>query len=436
MNMHLEGMIEVVVGMTFVWFILSLATVQIQEWIASVLQWRSADLQNSIRGMFHSKKLALLFYDHPLIRSMSNMDQRSKPSYIPANQFSTVLLSMLMGAVTEPAFLVYGLYDLPEKLSGIKSTRQRKCAQKDLKHLFDVAQLADGIQDDRSLSDLLLATLEKEILDFGDRYPDVKEAAQKLVKDAQDNRINFEKAMKGLPALKDAATGAKSLLKGAIALGVMNPDFKTTLNTLLIGTENAIATETEFLNQIRSNIETWFNDSMDRIAGWYKRKAQLSTFLIGLFCAVLLNIDSIQMTTQLWREPMLREALNTNADLVLSQYSSEGEPGEIDAMSALQIIEDQYLYLPIGWNLHRVTLLPGQACSFAPASGDAFGFIQSDDDCLRPVGTQEDTNGWFWAAIKVAGFLITGMAAAQGSSFWFDMLSKIVNIRIAGKKPA
>lgn len=131
----------------------------------------------------------------------------------------------------------------------------------------------------------------------------------------------------------------------------------------------------------------------------------------------------------------MREALNANASLILSQYSREGEAIEIDAISALQIIEDQYLNLPIGWNFHRVELVPGQTCSFSPAPGEVFGFMQQGG-CFRPFGTRDDTNGWIWGAIKMAGFFITGMASAQGSSFWFDILSKIVNIRSAGKKPA
>jgi hypothetical protein len=69
-----------------------------------------------------------------------------------------------------------------------------------------------------------------------------------------------------------------------------------------------------------------------------------------------------------------------------------------------------------------------------PLAGSVFGFPGSDG-CVRPVGTQASTNGWSWLLTKLGGFLITGIASAQGSSFWFDILIKIVNIRSAGKKP-
>ncbi len=37
---------------------------------------------------------------------------------------------------------------------------------------------------------------------------------------------------------------------------------------------------------------------------------------------------------------------------------------------------------------------------------------------------------------KLLGFSITGLASSQGSSFWFDILVKIINVRSAGKRPA
>jgi len=47
---------------------------------------------------------------------------------------------------------------------------------------------------------------------------------------------------------------------------------------------------------------------------------------------------------------------------------------------------------------------------------------------------------WNWdacieAALKVIGILLTAVAASLGAPFWFDMLSKLVNIRAVGKAP-
>jgi hypothetical protein len=434
--MYLEGIIGVIVGTIFTWFVLSIATVQIQEWIASLLRWRANDLQNAIRGMLCSENLVRLFYDHPIIRGLSprKKNRDSKPSYIPANQFSTVFLSILLNAVSESAILVYGLYGLPATLNEIKSAKKRRRAQEDLNRLFEIARLANSSEDNKALDDLILVTLEKEIIALGENYAELKDSVQALIEDARVKKAKLEKDVNGLSTLGETPTQPKTVLSGALALGVINPELRLTLNALLLGTEGLNPDHADFLEQVRSNIETWFKDSMDRISGWYKRKAQFSAFIVGLICASLLNIDSIHLAVQLWREPPLREAISNNVSLVLSQYTDENGSLNVEAASNFQFLQDQYLNLPIGWNFYSVSLLPSQICSFSPKYGAIFGFPVSTG-CIRPFGTGDSTNGWLWLFFKVVGLLLTGLASAQGSSFWFDMLSKIVNIRSAGRKP-
>ena len=40
-----------------------------------------------------------------------------------------------------------------------------------------------------------------------------------------------------------------------------------------------------------------------------------------------------------------------------------------------------------------------------------------------------DLNGFL---LKILGLLFTGLAAAQGAPFWFDILKKIINVRGTG----
>ena len=47
-------------------------------------------------------------------------------------------------------------------------------------------------------------------------------------------------------------------------------------------------------------------------------------------------------------------------------------------------------------------------------------------------GSLGDYSGWLF---KLGGLLATGLAAAQGAPFWFDILKKIVNIRTSGVNP-
>ena len=48
---------------------------------------------------------------------------------------------------------------------------------------------------------------------------------------------------------------------------------------------------------------------MDRVSGWYKRRVQLMLFLVGLFVAIVLNIDTITTATRLMNDDTLRDSL-------------------------------------------------------------------------------------------------------------------------------
>ena len=59
----------------------------------------------------------------------------------------------------------------------------------------------------------------------------------------------------------------------------------------------------------RENIETWFNNSMDRVSSWYKRRTQVVILLLGLFVSVMTNADSIAIVNKLSTDKALRESL-------------------------------------------------------------------------------------------------------------------------------
>src|SRR5215831_6203228 len=52
-------------------------------------------------------------------------------------------------------------------------------------------------------------------------------------------------------------------------------------------------------DRARTSLEAWFDSNMDRVSGWYKRESQVILLLIGLFTAVLFNIDTIAITRDL-----------------------------------------------------------------------------------------------------------------------------------------
>lgn len=434
--MYLQEIFEVVIGLVFTWLVLSTATMQVGEWIANALKWRAADLENTIKRMLNDDNLSRLFYDHPLIRSLSEekQDQDARPSYIPANKFSTVLLSIIQNAESEGSLLLHRLYALFADLKLIKSASRRKQARADLERLAGLARLSVTADGGQAMGSLMLTALQKEIADLGSRYPELKASSQAVLEKVEADKPQIDTVLGSIPNANAPVGDFNKVLRGMLALRVTNPGLRLTLSSLFIGIEEASNAGADCLQLLRTNIETWFNDSMDRLSGRYKRKAQFTAFLIGLAIAAVLNVDTINISNQLWREPIMRQAISANASQIIQQSGQTNPPALTDLIVALQ---DQFLNvsLPVGWTFNTAEALAGQSCSLAPGSGSTFG-LGVGGGCLRPVDTPLSSTGWIWPITKLAGLLMTGLATTQGSSFWFDILVKIVNVRGTGLKPA
>lgn len=81
--MDLSTIIQVGIGMFFVWIVLAIITSQIQEWIASLLKWRATMLEDSILTMLNDPTLKERLYSHPLIQGLHTNHGTRKPAGIP-----------------------------------------------------------------------------------------------------------------------------------------------------------------------------------------------------------------------------------------------------------------------------------------------------------------------------------------------------------------
>jgi hypothetical protein len=136
------------------------------------------------------------------------------------------------------------------------------------------------------------------------------------------------------------------------------------------------------LERARRNIETWFDSTMDRVSGWYKRSTQWFIFWIALGIAITLNIDTLRIIDHLYSNDAQRSAL-----LVAIEKTPTAPETYEQAQTALQSLK-----LPIGWNQPQ------------------------------PTGTGD------WLS-RLCGWLVVAIAAMLGAPFWFDVLNKIMVIR-------
>ncbi|MFI5043599.1 MAG: hypothetical protein ACHQDC_02295 [Acidimicrobiales bacterium] len=152
----------------------------------------------------------------------------------------------------------------------------------------------------------------------------------------------------------------------------------------------------------RAGLERWFDETMARLGGAYKRWTLVWLFLIGLVLAIGVNASATQVAANLWSDPAAREAVADSAANRVSEGTAESEAPKdeslADAASNLRNQLDDAL-LPIGWT-----------------------------ESNRP----ESVGGWI---VQVAGWLITAAMVTLGAPFWFGLLTKVVSLRATGAKP-
>jgi hypothetical protein len=86
--------IDVGIGLVFVYLVLGLMCTTVNEWIAQMTSLRAKTLRSGIEGLLKSHpNLVTDFYNHPLVQSLSNNGK--DPSYVPAKTFVMALLDSL-----------------------------------------------------------------------------------------------------------------------------------------------------------------------------------------------------------------------------------------------------------------------------------------------------------------------------------------------------
>jgi len=129
---------------------------------------------------------------------------------------------------------------------------------------------------------------------------------------------------------------------------------------------------------------------MDRVSGWYKRKVQVILLVLALIITVYLNVDTISLINSLSNNAILR------ASIVSAAQGTD--KSSLDNTNLTQVQTNfQKIQPTLGWTT-------------APQSA----------------------NNWI---LKIVGLLATTLAVSLGAPFWFDVLSKIMQIRAAGDPP-
>jgi hypothetical protein len=443
--MEFSTVLSVAIGLIFVWLVLSLAVMNIEEWIVSKLNWRSKMLESTIRNLLADPGLTDQFYNHPLIRSLfSGYDGSTKPSYIPSGQFALTLLDIVVNAGTEASLLQQQLYKLRLDLAMLNGS-QRKAAQRRLNLILALTRRALVSDTGTAAVNATLDTVRSEINRLAVDYPKLQANVEGALLNVKVQKEQIESIFSSLQQGEVTRESNSDRVRlGIAALAVTHPRLKQILHALINGADDYIGQGEYIVKQARENVEKWFDNSMDRLSGWYKRRAQLLAFTIGFVIDVFANVDSIFLANQLWRQPTLRDKLELQAALLVLHNQDETEQESLD-QAVLSSAEIGVMSLPIGWigkprtlnskGLGKVSADQSVACTLLPQNGDDIYGFSITGRCY-PIANAPfiyDLSGWLQ---KFLGLLITGLAAAQGAPFWFDVLKKVVNVRSSGINPS
>jgi hypothetical protein len=303
-----SAVLDVVIGLVFVYLLLSILCTAANEWVAAVTRRRGKMLKKGIQQLLENQPIKDgnkdeflgAFYEHPLIKSM--MHDKNHPAYLAPRTFAAVVTDLM--TASKP-----GSVSFPELEAGAK-------------------ELPDG---------------------------QVKKSILALVQSA-DGRL-------------EAAQEA---------------------------------------------IEGWFNDAMDRVSGWYKRRTQIWTIIIAVVLTVVANADTTHIAQRLWTDPVLRSAIVEEAKVrsqkprpeITVEYEDEGDPTK-----------------------PTVTRTDGhEGNELSPQERELLGQL------LGWRGSLKDNNWNDWLE-RILGWLLTVLALSMGAPFWFDLLNKFMNVRYAGKSP-
>lgn len=378
--------VDVGIGLIFVYLVLGLMCTTVHEWIAQCLKMRATTLKAGIEALLNgiAKKdsadknapptantasnaltpLADAFYDHGFIKSLSK--RGGDPSYVPKSTFATALIDIL------------------EKWSQTVNQAQPSSPSQ---------PPSPGPPADAGGAHAVPATLA-QIKSSIEALPPghTKESLQLLLKKANDDIEMFQK-----------------------------------------------------------QLEDWFENAMDRISGWYKKKSQIITFIVAAGITIFANADSVQIARKLFLNPVLRdkivgEASKRRAMGVNAEYSDTTANPTPPTVAESQTSQATDLTAEEKADLGELT---GWSSEFKTYHVMKARKDNKNESEIEKAGKDDSFPGldllyyqsmfwcWLWAIAPghLLGWILTAIAVSLGAPFWFDTLNKFMNIRAAGTAP-
>lgn len=223
----------------------------------------------------------------------------------------------------------------------------------------------------------------------------------------------------------------------------------------------------------RKRLEQWFDETMQRTGGWYKRQTQMILVVIGFAMAWIFNVDAIAITRILAKDKKVREQMVEMAISRKDQYkpivdtvrvltvqNKAGVPDTVETTKYDTTYETENKYFDSVYQVLRADAsltqnILGLSVKIPDSVQKAYqdSIVQFDQliagapDAATKKELKNDKQklekrykqlsvhpyqqkGW----LKVLGWLITAWAISLGAPFWFDLLNKFIQLRSSGQR--
>jgi hypothetical protein len=359
--------IDVAIGLAFLFFVLSTVSSALNEAVASLLGWRAKTLEQAISHLLGDKDLTgeLGRRFLPTRLDTAKIEDQKQPVGAPN---AAALPKHLTTAVLEH-WAVRALVRDPE--SALRRRRRPSYLPASVFSLAVAEVVASG----------------SESLKTG---AGPWEAADERLFDAITEVLTRLPPGAAREAIKRAATDAGGKLDG-----------------------------------FRINLETAFDDAMQRASGWYKRKTLAAIIVIAAALAFGLNVDTLKVGSRLWKDEPVRTAVTAQALNTLNQGKS-GSGADPSATAP-----DPCAPLSGAQGSPPPPTDPIKCAS--KRAGEAGQVVEQVDQLGLPVGwgAGNAPNNWGWL-LALPGWLITMFGISLGAPFWFDVLGKLARVRGSG----
>ena len=195
------------------------------------------------------------------------------------------------------------------------------------------------------------------------------------------------------------------------------------------------------LKQFERKIENWYDDSMNRVSGWYKRQTQHALLILGFIVAVTFNVDTIEIAGKLSTDKDARDKLVQMATEAVDKYKDDPRVKKTITSNGTEVLATDKAS-----QQHNDSIFQEYQAKVDKVKAQLNGDVKKTNEIIAAgwgnYGGKKSNFGrigyvlssTFGSARKILGFMILAFAVSLGSPFWFDLLNKLVKLRGSGKK--